>query len=113
MDENVLVRIDSLLEHIDLVLSDTKGINIVEFDEDSVLVRATCFSISQIGEQMVNLEKKIGKKYPELPWVYARNMRNIIVHDYEKIDLEQVSSTIVHDLAKLKEDFANIRKDFE
>ena len=113
MDDKVLLRLDSLLRHIELVLKDTKGINILNLDEDSLLYRATCFSISQIGEKMVQLEKKIGDKYPDLPWMYSRTMRNFIVHDYDNVDKKMVSSTVTIDLPLLKESFLEIRKDYE
>ena len=113
MDDKVLLRIDSLLGHIELILKDTKDIDILNLDEDSLLYRATCFSISQIGEKMVQLEKKIGDKYPDLPWMYSRTMRNFIVHDYDNVDKKMVSSTVTIDLPLLKESFLEIRKDYE
>ena len=113
MDDKVLMRIDSLLRHINLVLKDTNGIDVSSLNERDILFRATCFSISQIGEQMVQLEKKIGDKYPNVPWVYARSMRNFIVHDYDSVDPEAVASTINNDLLALKESFLQIKKDIE
>ena len=92
MDDKILFRIDSILKHIELVLNDTQGIDLLNLDKNSILFRATCFSVSQIGEQMVQLEKKIGEKYPQLPWMYSRTMRNFIVHDYSNVDKELVSS---------------------
>ena len=46
MDKLILDRIDSLLEHIDLVFHDTDGLTIEEIKQDSILLRATCFSVS-------------------------------------------------------------------
>lgn len=113
MDKKVLIRVNSLLKHIDLVLRDTVGVDISSLKESDILFRATCFSISQIGEQMVNLEKKIGKEYPQIPWLYARTMRNFIVHDYDHVDPKTVSTTISNDLPMLRESFLLVKKDYE
>lgn len=113
MDDKALIRIKSLLKQINLVLSDTKDIDLTEYTIKSQLVRATCFSISQIGEQMIRLQEKIGDKYPDVPWLGARSMRNMIVHDYDKVDLQQVSKTIKNDLPQLEEVFLKIEKDYE
>ena len=114
MDKDLLIfRIDSLLEHINLVLNDTAGLTAQEIEESSLLCRATCFSIAQIGEIMNQLEKTLSSKYPNLPWVDARRMRNIIVHDYGGTDIEQVYSTIQKDLPNLKTNFLSVRKDFQ
>ena len=111
MDDIVFYRIDSLLEHIDLVLNDTEGISMEELAKSSLLLRATCFSIVQIGERMVQLEKILSKRYPDLPWTDARGMRNIIVHDYGKADVEQVFKTIHNDLPGLKSRFLSVREE--
>lgn len=111
MDDKTLLRVDSLLKHIDKVLDDTSGLSVDELKNYDLLLRATCFSIAQIGEIMNQLEKTIGEKYPKLPWVPARRMRNVIVHDYGGTDVEQVYSTIHNDLSSLKESFLIIRND--
>ena len=112
MDKVLLFRIDSLLEHIDLVLNDTKGLSVDEIKESNLLLRATCFSIAQIGEMMNQLEKSLAKEFPDLPWTDARRMRNIIVHDYGRADVEQIYSTISNDLPVLKKAFLAIKDDY-
>ena len=109
--ELLIYRIDSLLEHIDLVFSDTNGLSSADIEKSNLLLRATCFSVAQIGEMMVQLEKELSSKYDRLPWVDARKMRNIIVHDYVGTDVEQVYSTIQYDLPSLKAAFLAIRND--
>ena len=111
MDDITLYRINSLLEHVDLVLNDTNGKSIEDFKENSILLRATCFSIAQIGEMLNQLEKALSLKYQNLPWTDSRRMRNIIIHDYGKTDIEQVYSTIRNDLPNLKVAFITIKND--
>ena len=113
MDKLIIDRIDLLLEHIDLVLHDTDGLSIEEIVKNNVLLRATCFSVSQIGEMMIQLEEKLFDHYPELPWSRARGMRNIIVHDYGGTDIKMVYSVIRNDLPELKIDFLKIRGELQ
>lgn len=113
MDNKLLLRIDSLLEHIDKVLKDTENLSIKEIKQNDLLLRATCFSISQIGEIMNQLAEKLCSKYSNLPWVAARSMRNVIVHDYGSTDIEQVYSTIHQDLPSLRKSLVAIKNDIE
>ena len=113
MEDRTLLRIDSILRHIEKVLSQTKGLTVQELEAQDLLLRATCFSIAQIGEQMVKLEDLLEAKYPDLPWRSARGMRNFIVHDYEHIDVAQVHSTINQDLPALKAAFLAIKSDIK
>lgn len=113
MDDKASIRIDSILHNIDLVLNYAKGIKIEDLNEDDVLYRGICFSLAQIGEQMIALEKKIGILYPDLPWHEARVMRNFIVHDYDNTDINLISSTIKNDIPQLKKAFTKTREDFK
>ena len=98
-----------LIKHINLIQSDLKDKTIDDFKKSDLLVRATCFSLVQIGEQMNKLEDKYRQNYPDVPWSSARKMRNIIVHVYNKIDAEQVWSTAKQDLDELKNKFEIIK----
>lgn len=111
MDRKVLLRIDSLLKHINRVLDDTDGLTLEELEKSDLLVRATCFSIVQIGEMMNQLEKTLGDKYDQLPWIDARNMRNFLVHDYGNTDVEQLYATIHNDLPLLNASFCVVKND--
>ena len=109
MDELVLKRIDALLNHIDLVINDTQGLSVKDLKINDLLVRATSFSVAQIGELMVQLEKCLSPIYKDLPWKLARGMRNMLVHDYGHADLESLDKTIKEDLPVLKEQFLKIK----
>ena len=111
--DRTLLRIDSLLKHADKVIKDTSNLSVEELEKASLLLRATCFSIAQIGEMMIQLEKKLAGVYPELPWNRARGMRNIIVHDYGGTDIKMVYSVIHDDLPGLKSAFLKIKDELQ
>lgn len=52
---------------------------------------------------MGNLDEHFVKNHPELPSKEAVTMRNVLVHDYDWVDTEEVWRTIEQDLPKLKE----------
>ena len=106
-----ILRINLLLKHINIIQNDLKGLTLDDFKKSDLLVRATCFSLAQIGEQMNKLQDNYGECYPELPWSEARKMRNIIVHVYNKVDAEQVYLTATKDLDELKSKFEQIKTD--
>ncbi|MCR5332683.1 MAG: DUF86 domain-containing protein [Bacilli bacterium] len=110
MDKFIEFRIDSLLKQISVIENDLNNLTFDEFAKSDLLVRATCFSISQIGEQMNKLETELKAKYPDLPWGAARKMRNLIVHVYHRVDAKEVYETATKDLPILKEQFLSIKK---
>lgn len=94
-----------LLRQIETIQNDLANISLEEFEKYDLLARATAFSLVQIGEQMNRLEESYRDLYPDLPWKDARDMRNVIVHVYSKVDASQVYMTATKDLEVLKKHF--------
>ncbi|MBU0649889.1 DUF86 domain-containing protein [Patescibacteria group bacterium] len=46
--------------------------------------------------------------HPELPFREAVAMRNVLVHDYDMVDTEELWKTITNDLPKLRSTVAKI-----
>lgn len=80
---------DFLLKQISLIKHDLANKSYEEFEKSDLLVRATAFSLAQIGEQMNKLDKVFKDHYPELPWGDARRMRNIIFMSIPKLMLHR------------------------
>lgn len=113
MDDKAIQRIDGVLKHIDKIQKELNGVSFDEFNKSTLLVDAISFSVAQIGERMVKLEELLKGKYPDLPWVQARRMRNIIVHDYDNSDPAKVYKTATSDLDDLKKWFLKIKDDIK
>ena len=110
-DFKIIHRIDTLLKHIKEVETDLDGVSLEDFEKSDLLIRATCFSLVQIGEQMNKLETILRDNYPDLPWSYARNMRNLIVHVYSQVDGKQIYKTAKENLEELKQAFLKIKNE--
>lgn len=111
MDKYTILRINTLLKHIETIINDLDGMSLCVFSKSDLLVRATCFSLIQIGEQMNRLEKDLKELYPNVQWFRARELRNLIVHVYNKVEPVTIYKTAVDYLPILKEEFATIKKE--
>lgn len=74
-----------------------------------MLVRGVCFSLVQIGEHMNKLHELIGEKYPNIPWIKAIGLRNLIVHVYHRVKAEIIYETVTKDLDPLKQSLLEIK----
>ena len=52
--ELIYLRIGTIIKHIDSITSDLKDKNLEEFKKSDLYVRATCFSLMQIGGRTIN-----------------------------------------------------------
>ena len=113
MNQKIDKRINTIIEHIDLVEQDLRGVTLDHLGNDSILLRATCLSFMFIGESMIKLESLIGDKYPHIVWREARSIRNFIAHDYGGIQIETIYNTAKRDLQPLKESLLAIKNDYK
>lgn len=54
-----------------------------------------------IGEAARHLSPEIRKQFPDVPWQLITAMRNILIHDYDDVDLNVVWATTQDDLPSL------------
>lgn len=72
------------------------------FVEDTKLVEACVFNLSQLGELCRAADSEFTQAHPEIPWREMYGLRNRIVHDYEGVNLRLVWEIISEDIPELK-----------
>lgn len=78
-----------------------------EFSKDSVFQNAVALCVLQIGELTTHFTDEFKNTYNEIPWNQIKALRNVVAHNYGKIDKETLWETITLDIPKLKE-YCNI-----
>ena len=63
------------------------------FVSNSVYRNAVCLCLMQIGELANHLSDAFKETYREIPWRAIRGMRNVVAHEYGKIDTDTVWET--------------------
>jgi len=112
MEKSNKVYLEDIIQAIKLILEDyVSNISFKEFDKDKKTQDAVIRQIAIIGEAMGKLNKDFIESHPELPSKEAVAMRNVLVHDYDWVDTEEVWKTIEQDLPKLKKTVEKILKE--
>src|SRR3989344_5400836 len=102
MEKSNKVYLEDITQAINLILDDyTSRMSFEEFDKDKKTQDAVIRQIAIIGEAMGKLDKDFINEHPKLPGKEAVSMRNVLVHDYDWVDTEEVWRTVEQDLPKL------------
>ena len=78
------------------------------FCENSMLVEACVFNLSQLGEYANRIDESYEEEHPDIPWRQIYGLRNRIIHDYEGINFKLIWEIINEDLPNLLEKLEQI-----
>lgn len=87
-------RITDILECIARIQRYTDGMNIVDFEQNEMVIDAVIRNITVIGEASRYVPDEIQSKYAAIPWSLMRGMRNIVVHQYDNVDIDLTWDTV-------------------
>ncbi|MGB3236880.1 MAG: DUF86 domain-containing protein [Geitlerinemataceae cyanobacterium] len=90
-----------IVEAIEKILAYTKGIRFEEFQIDDEKQDAVLRRILVIGEATKRLSAEFKTRHSQIPWKDIAGMRDIVVHDYNRLDLETIWDVVQNDLPEL------------
>ena len=77
------------------------GLSMEELRRDRVKTLALERSMELIGEAARGVSKTFRGKHAKMPWKEMIGLRNILAHEYGRIDHERLYTTAIKDLPKL------------
>ena len=75
-------------------------------DDDLVVRRAAERLVEIIGDATGRLSQEFRDRNPELPYLEAKALRNVLAHQYQRIDLDLLWSAIEVSIPELAESLA-------
>ena len=104
--------LDHILEAIERISSYCADVDEVGFLSNKMLQDAVIRNFEVIGEASNNILKihsNFLQEHPDVPLLFAYEMRNALAHGYHKVDLEIVWTTINRHLGHLKDQVVRIK----
>jgi uncharacterized protein with HEPN domain len=75
-------RIQDMLKEVAEIEQFVEGMSFEEFCEDRRTLKAVLYCLAVISEAAASLLPEASTRYPEIPWMDIRGMRNIALHEY-------------------------------
>jgi Uncharacterized conserved protein len=83
------------------------------FEESHVLQDAVMRNFEVIGEAVKQLSPPLRAEYPDVPWRRVAGFRDVLIHNYMGVDLDEVWNVIEKDLPRLKQTVEAMREEIE
>jgi uncharacterized protein with HEPN domain len=112
MNRNILF-LTHIIECIEKLEKITKDLNYGDYLQDWIKQDAILRNVEIIGEAISNIDDDLKLQYPDVPWKEAKGMRNVLIHEYFKIDYDEVWGTLQEDIPALKYQIEKILREFK
>jgi uncharacterized protein with HEPN domain len=78
-----------------------EGMTLDSFMNDPKTIRAVAFELSTIGEAVRTIPNEVQLRYPEVPWGKMLGIRNVLIHEYYRLDEEILWETCINDISPI------------
>lgn len=97
------LRLVHIVEAADRIAEYIQNISKESFLTDILRQDAVIRRIQIIGEAVRHLSPDLVASMPSFPAREARGMRNVLVHDYEGVNVERIWDTAINDIPVLRQ----------
>jgi len=101
-----------ILECIDKITTYTQEGH-KKFIESGVTQDAVIRNFEIIGEAAKQISPELKQKYADVPWKTIAGFRDVLIHDYMGVDIEEVWGIVERDIPNLKSKLASIVADLK
>jgi uncharacterized protein with HEPN domain len=98
---DILDSMNSIEEYIE-------GTDYDDFIANKMMVDAVLRNLEILGEAAKNVPDHVRAKYPKIPWRRMIGLRNIVVHEYFGVDLENIWKIITTDIPEIKPEISRV-----
>ena len=78
------------------------GLTLQSLGKDRKTIAAATRELEIIGEAVSQLPEEIKQKYPQISWQRVKDFRNVVVHQYLKVDIKILWDIITEKLPALQ-----------
>ena len=93
-----LVHISEAIDRIRLYTSD----GVERFLSDTMVQDAVLRNLQTLAESSMRLSEALKSSRAEVPWKAIYGFRNVVVHDYLGMDMNQIWDIVIRDILILK-----------
>lgn len=113
MKRDIRVHLDDVIESSLLIEKYIGNKSKQEFEQNEELQDAVIRRLEIIGEAVKRLPQEFRNEHSEIAWKKAAGMRDILIHAYDEVEIDQVWLTVTDILPSFKHQIADLLKQLE
>ena len=85
-----MVAVQQMRDNAQRVLTTMRGRRRSDLETDEMLEAALIRWMEVIGEAARRIPQEFRARYPHVPWQDTTDLRNVLIHDYDTVDLDEL-----------------------
>ena len=103
MSPSLIEYLEHIQKELDFLLKNSRQIDYDIFINDDFISRAFLRSLEIVGEAAKKVPDEIRYKYPEVEWRSLAGLRDVLIHQYFRVDYTLVWDAIQEEVPTAKE----------
>jgi uncharacterized protein with HEPN domain len=113
MSNEFLDYIEDMIDAMDKAEIAVAGVDYDRFADDFMINFVVVRALEIVGEATKRLPMSLRAQYPAIPWKDMAGMRDMIIHNYNKVDLQIVWKVVKQDIPQVKPLIHQILADYD
>ena len=107
-DRLYVVHVRECIERIERYTAEGRAAFLADTKTQDAVLR----NLQTLAESLGNVSDRLKTSYPDVDWRAITAFRNVVVHDYLGVDLEEIWHIVEHDVSDLKSKIETMWRDF-
>ncbi|NJN71607.1 MAG: DUF86 domain-containing protein [Limnothrix sp. RL_2_0] len=99
-----------MFAEIEVIENTTSHLDLETFTKKQQAIRAILYCLAVIGEAVASAISELEIADSTMPWEQIRGMRNMVIHEYFRVDVEIIWETLQIDIPMLKRSLLKIQR---
>ena len=108
-----ILRASDILHSIKLIHSFVVDVDFNSFYKSELIQSAVIHQFQIIGEASDKISVQTKTTFSNVPWRSIKSFRNLLIHEYFKVDVGEVWASIKNDLPALEEQMQDIYNELQ
>jgi uncharacterized protein with HEPN domain len=94
-------RVADILHNAERAKSFVGALSVTELARDEVRLYGALHALTLVGEAAKRVPPDVRQRFPDIPWRAMAGLRDVIVHQYDELDIDAIHRTATEDAQML------------